>query len=132
MKNRNIFCAGFALLLVSATSFAVTKEELKENFKRRHNEIVSLKQAGKIGETFDGHLEALNSEFAADAAIKNVLASENGDRDALYGILAAEKKTTAGDIAGQNAILKFNKAGTDEYFKGKDGTWLRKRDMVKK
>jgi uncharacterized protein YdbL (DUF1318 family) len=109
-----------------------SKKELKKRFEDRHEQIVELKTAGKIGETTKGYLEAVTEEAAADKKVAALLEAENADRKALYGLLAGEQKTTVEAVARQNAIFKFKKAAKSELFKGKDGTWRKKADMLKK
>ena len=111
---------------------AATKESLKKNFEARHPKILTLKTIGKVGETSKGFLEPVKVKFAPASKEQKMIEAENGDRSKLYAILAKEQNTTVEEVGRQNAIFKFKKAGLDDYFKGKVGTWRQKKEMLKK
>ncbi len=122
-------CAALAFVSASGVGAADSKEDLKARFQERNEALLAQKAAGTVGETAEGYVEAVNGQpLAADAA--TLLAAENRDRRALYAILAQEQGASASEVGRQSAIVKFKKAGDDEWFKGKDGTWRQKRDML--
>jgi uncharacterized protein YdbL (DUF1318 family) len=114
-----------------------SKEDLKKKFEKRLEDVQKYKQAGKVGETCQGYLEALKEDYVKkDKKLKKLLEAENADRKKLYGIIAKEQSTekekvTAEDVGKQNVKIKFKKAGKDEYFKAKDGKWRKKSEMLK-
>ena len=122
------------LVLAAATEVSVaveTEAAIKKKFEARHKALLKFKTAGKIGETAKGYVEPLEPSFAREPKVKSLVDAENADRKTLYGLLARKQKASVGEVARQNAILKFKKAGTEEFFKGKDGVWRKKKDMLK-
>ncbi len=127
------------IVFVAASVFMAaeeTEESLKKKFEKRHDEIVKQKDAGKVGETHEGYLEAIKEEtLKKDKALKTLIDEENKDRKKLYAIVAkkqsTEKQKVTAETVGNAAVkVKFDKAGDKEYFKGKDGTWRTKAQMV--
>ncbi len=127
-----------AILMLAATGStarAATKEELSKRFKKRFDALQKYKDAGKVGETSTGYVEALDAKYLKDKNLKKIVEAENADRRELYELLARElsnPKTpvTAEQVGKQNAINKFKKAAGHEYFKGKDGKWRTKKEML--
>lgn len=134
MRTWNAPLLVLALLLLGGEwiSAAETKESLKKRFEARHAKLLGYKTAGKVGETAGGYVMVVKAEYASDTAMNAVLEAENADRKALYAILAKEQGQTVAYIGRQNAIFKFKKAGPDEYFRGRDGVWRQKKEMLKK
>ncbi len=115
-----------AALFVPAISLAGggdSKDELKERFAQRYPELLKLKAAGTIGETFQGFVEVVK---AGDAAAKEILAAENADRATLYRIIAKEQETTPEKVAARNAQRNFANAPAGEWLKHPDGQWRKK------
>jgi uncharacterized protein len=99
-------------------------QTLRERFKQRFDELSKLKSAGRIGETWQGYVEAVRPEDRdATAGLVN---AENADRRALYRLLAEEEGLTPEEIARNNAVRNFNKAKKGEYLKGPEGQWKQK------
>lgn len=128
------FRTGFAVacvgMLMAFTAVRAGEEELKERLKTRHEQVVQLKTLGKVGETAAGYLEIVDKTALADPKIKTLVDAENSDRKELYAVLAEAEKATAEEVGRQNAILKFTRAGREEYFRGKDGDWRTKIQML--
>ena len=124
MKMRTLIC--LALLLVPATIFAADKdttETLRGRFQARHPQIQKLKSEGVIGETVKGLVDFVKDKTAdAEAIVKE----ENGDREALYKLLAAKENTTPEKVAERNAKRNFEKAKPGEYLQESDGKWRKK------
>jgi uncharacterized protein len=115
--------AGLAVIfLLSATSFAATLEELQERFKQRYPRLVELKEAGTIGETWQGYVEFVDK---TDPGAQDIVQQENSDRRELYRILAEREKTTPDVVAQRNAQRNFQQARSGEYLKHRDG-WKQK------
>ncbi len=108
------------------------EEKLKKRFQERHDQLVKMKQAGKVGERFDGYAEAVTEEHAKDEAVTKLVDVENTDRKEYFAILAKKQKTTVESVAQQFALFKFQKAGEEEYFKTKAGEWKKKKDLLAK
>ncbi len=114
-----------------------TRDQLKKKFEKRLGKLQEYKSANKVGETSKGYVEALDKKYLKDKDFKKLVDAENADRKKLYEIIAKEqstdkKKMTVAEVGKQNAIVKFKKAGAAEYFKGKDGKWRTKKEMLKK
>ena len=118
------------------TAAGETEADLKKKFEKRNDEIVKAKDEGKVGETHEGYLEALKEEtLKKDKALKKLIEEENKDRKKLYKIVAKKQSTekekmTVEAVAKAAVKVKFSKAGDKEYFKGKDGKWRTKAQMV--
>jgi len=137
MRGMRMMAGALVLLGMSALAVAAaeTKEDLQKRFEERLPEIQTYKDASTIGETGLGYLEAVKDEHLTDEKLKKLVEDENTDRKQLYEIIAKEKSTaekpvTTEDVGKHNAILKFQKAAESEYFKGKDGTWRTKKQML--
>ena len=137
MSRIAIVLSVLCLLVVAVPGAgAETREELKKKFEKRFKDLQKYKKAGKIGETNVGYVEALDEKYLKDKDLKKLLDAENADRTKLYKIVAKLHPTDDGEVTiehvgKQNAMLKFKKAGPEEYFKGKDGKWRQKKAMLK-
>jgi uncharacterized protein YdbL (DUF1318 family) len=130
MRNVSDYWCALALALALfagvATAEGTTKAEIKERMKNRYPVLAELKAQGKIGETWQGLVEAVDPKEGESARVAN---EENADRSALYPLVAQETGTTAAAVAAINAERVFAKAGPDEYFKRNDGVWRQKKEM---
>jgi len=124
ITRRNIIVS-LLVLVVPAVSHASTKEELQKRFKERDPKLVELKQAGTIGETYQGYVELVD-ERSKDKDAKAIVDEENADRKELYKVIADKEGTSADVVAERNAKRVFEKAKPGEYLKGADGKWKRK------
>ncbi|GEM_PF-3863957 len=117
----------------------VDLDALKARFQARHERMMTLKQQGLVGETWRGYAALTprgEEELAGPRArerreeVQKLLAEENADRKTLYAHLARQEGTTTDQVARQNAVLKFKKAGPDERFQDREGRWWTKREML--
>lgn len=131
IQNLLFLMVCFSLAFLPVAGAEETKESLKQRFAGRHQALLKLKQSGAVGETYLGFVEARPNASLDDAA-KTLLSDENADRRTLNALLAAEQDTTAEEVGRQSAIFKFRMAGPEEWFKGRDGTWRQKKDMLAK
>ena len=99
--------------------------ELRESFKNRYDELLKLKGEGKIGETWDGYVEAVKKEYLSEKRVRTVIDEENRDRRELYTLLAAQQNVPPEAVAQRNAARVAEKALPGHYLKEKDGTWRR-------
>lgn len=128
----NITRRSFILMSLLATvafaassARAATEEQLRERFKQRYAKLVEYKQAGTVGETYQGYAELVD-ENSKDKDAKAVVDEENADRKELYKLIADKEGTTADVVAERNAKRVFEKAKPGEYLKGSDGKWKKK------
>jgi uncharacterized protein YdbL (DUF1318 family) len=120
--------AAFLACLPAAGAFAADREaELQERFKRRYDEVRDAKAAGKIGETREGVLDAVEAKYLEDKALRALVDEENADRRELYKLIAEKEQTTEAKVAERAAARNYQKARSGEYLKDRDGTWKRKK-----
>jgi uncharacterized protein YdbL (DUF1318 family) len=114
------------LVLSTPNARADRGGDLRQRFKNRFPQVKAAKQAGKIGETAAGVLEAVPGK-ALDDATRKLVDEENADRQELYKLIADREKTTAAKVAERNAARNFEKAVAGEYLKGANGKWTQKK-----
>jgi uncharacterized protein YdbL (DUF1318 family) len=119
-----------SLAFIPAVGRAATEDQLKERFKQRYPKLVEAKQAGTIGETYQGYVEIVD-EQSKDKDAKALVDAENDDRKELYKIIADKEGTSADVVAERNAKRVFEKAKVGEYLKGADGKWKKKEAASK-
>lgn len=134
-----VMCA--VLTLANGPVFAQSgpsKDQLKVQFKAREAELKDLKKSGKVGETIDGYVDAVDASAAGDQKISQLLSAENQDRRALYQILADEinkenpkapVQATVETLATRNAMRNIERAGPDEFLRVADDHWIRVKDF---
>jgi uncharacterized protein YdbL (DUF1318 family) len=103
------------------------KAELQERFRERDSELDANKKDGKIGETTEGLIDFVKSEFREDRALKRLVDEENKDRAELYEIIAKETGATPAVVAEQNARRNYQRARPGEYLKTAGGEWRQKK-----
>lgn len=113
------------LAVIAPAAFADRKADLKARFKARLAAIDNLKHAASLGEVFDGSLAAVKDKALADDARK-LMTEENADRKELYGIIAAEEKTTADTVGKRNAARNYRVGRPGDWFKLESGEWKQK------
>lgn len=132
MRTWTITLFVFLLTAAAACGAENSKDAIAKRLAERHQALQQHKNAGRAGETNRGFVEAVGRQ---DDGLAELLAAENRDRRALYAIIAREQSTaeqpvSADQVGRQNAILKFKKAAPGEYFKGRDGQWRTKGEML--
>lgn len=138
--KRFIFILSALLMLcgVAAPVHAQTKDQLKAQFKAREADLSELKQKGRIGETIDGYVEAVDRAAPADEKVARLVSDENKDRRRLYQIVADEintehqgapVKATVATIAARNAARNIERAGENEMLRVEKDHWIRARDF---
>ena len=135
MKTRIVIALFTLYVLMSGTNSTaltddVSIDSIKATMSKRYEQLKKLKK-DKIGETYLGYVEAINSEYAKDENVVKIISDENTDREKLYQIIAKETKTTPEVVGKNNASRIFKKAGDKECFKDKEGTWRQKKDLIK-
>ena len=127
MNGRSLFALATVALFAAATAQAVDFAKLKERFKERYPKLLKAKDAGNIGETFSGYVEAVKPEYLQDAALKKLLEEENADRKTLYRAIARKEGVAPEKVAERNAVRNFKKAKPGHWLKNKDGKWVKKQ-----
>lgn len=127
-EGREIFFALLFLVVQGTTTYASEDmATLKERFRARYPALRAAKDAGKIGETAEGFVEAVPAAGTPEASTVQLLEEENRDRKTLYALIAEEERTNATLVAERNAKRNFENARPGDYLKGKDGVWFQKR-----
>jgi uncharacterized protein len=103
------------------------KAELQARFRERDAALGAAKREGKIGETTEGLVDFVKSEFRDDAKLRRVVDDENKDRRELYEIIAKETGGTPDVVAEQNARRNYQRARAGEYLKTATGEWRQKK-----
>ena len=118
----------FLACLPAGLAFAADREgELQERFKRRLEDVRTAKADGKIGETREGVLDAVEAKYLDDKTLRTLVDEENADRRELYKLIAEKEKATEAQVAERAAARNYQRARSGEYLKDKDGAWKRKR-----
>ncbi|MGI9012668.1 MAG: DUF1318 domain-containing protein [Phycisphaerales bacterium] len=149
MNHNTSFTSGFRILLLLALLFvpmiAVASHAeqddlagLRASMEARYPRILELKREGRLGETFDGRLAALDEALARDAQIAKIIQEENADRKRLYELLAADlrknakpedrDRITAQLVARRNGRRNLENAKPVEYFMVGPDVWLYKQN----
>lgn len=118
-------CLAMGLLLVggSAAQAQDSIESVTKSMQARYRELYKAKLQGKIGETHDGFVAAVQG--GGDAG--QLISAENADRRKLYDLLAQKEGTTAQKVAEVAATRNFKNASPQEWLRGPDGQWYQKK-----
>ena len=109
-----------------------SKEAIKARMKSRYSAMKKLKVTGIIGENQSGFVEIVDQKKTVEEDVIAIVKAENNDRNQLYSLIAANTEASAEEVAANNAVRIFKKAGDNEYFEDKKGTWSKKKNLVKK
>jgi uncharacterized protein len=118
-----------ALILLGAMPLCVaaqTKSELRERMSQRYPRLQELREKGDVGETYRGYVEAVED---VSSELEELIAAENADRRALYGIIAEDAGTTAEAVGRINAKRILDDADGELYYKTQEGVWVQKKNM---
>lgn len=119
--------AFMALSVVGARCLADDSEQaLRQRSQERYPQLRAAKDQGKIGETYEGMIEAVDAKYLDDAALKKLVDDENADRVQLYQLIAQQTQTTSEQVAGRAAERNFKNAHKGDYLKYKENGWQRK------
>jgi len=123
-----VLCAA-VLGAMAAAACADTRDEIIDRMAKRLPQLKKYKAEGKIGETFNGLVEAVKSEYWKDKTLRKLVADENADRKAFYALTAEKFETTPEIVARSAGIRNFKTAEPEHWLKLKDGTWVRKKNL---
>lgn len=143
MKHRRTWPLPWSLLVVLllasvALGQEATREQLKERFESRYEQLAEAKDAGRVGETWQGFVAVVETPGAADGAARRLVDEENADRRALYALLAREiaadldeperSRMTPRVVAERNAWRNFERAGSTQPLRVAERTWVTKKE----
>ncbi|MBE3133100.1 MAG: DUF1318 domain-containing protein [Acidobacteria bacterium] len=127
-----VFSVGLCAAILgamAAVACADTKEEIVERMAKRLGAVKKCKAEGKIGETFDGLVDAVKAQYLDDKSLKKLVADENADRKAFYALGAKKYGTTPEAFALSAGRRNFREARPEDWLKPKDGKWVQKKDL---
>ncbi|MBL8897046.1 MAG: DUF1318 domain-containing protein [Planctomycetes bacterium] len=122
----------------SAAQDPPNRDALQERMKGRYAALHSLRDTGKVGETYDGLGAAVKPEFekekvdpkvADSPTIGDLLRAENADRRALYALLATELKISVEEVGKQNGLRNLKKAAPTHWFRPQTNVWAQRKDI---
>ncbi|MBF0121929.1 MAG: YdbL family protein [Candidatus Omnitrophica bacterium] len=93
-----------------------------EGRKARFSELKALKSQGLVGETNRGYVQV----FGGDSTVKNLVASENKDRKAVYLAIIDQNNLGAGALdAVENVFagVQRDKASSGDKIQDESGEW---------
>jgi len=114
---------------MAAAARADTRDDIIDRMAKRLPQLKAYKAEGKIGETFNGLVEAVKAEYWKDETLRELVADENTDRKAFYALTAEKYETTPEIVARSAGIRNFKAAEPDDWLKLKDGTWVQKKNL---
>jgi uncharacterized protein YdbL (DUF1318 family) len=123
-----VLCAA-VLGAMSAAACADTRDEIIDRMAKRLPQLKKHKAGGKIGETFNGLVEAVKAEYLKEENLRKLVADENADRKAFYALTAEKFETTPEIVARSAGIRNFKAAESEHWLKLKDGTWVQKKNL---
>jgi uncharacterized protein YdbL (DUF1318 family) len=123
------------LLALAGVAAADDEAALKQRFKKRFPALHELKNKGKVGETYEGYVEAVKSATLSESvnvagktmSIKQFLNEENADRKAIYAIIAKKTGAKPEAVAKSNAKRNFELAKSGHWLLVKPDTWQKKK-----
>ena len=115
-----------ALLLVLSPVYgfaAETEADIQARMIERVPTVDQLKTSELVGENNRGFLE---QRGRLDAEQSVILADENADRHALYGIIASRSGLSIGVVGEGRAEQIRNRSASGVWLQGPDGEWYQK------
>ncbi len=114
---------------LASVACADTKAQITDRMAKRLNVINKAKADGKIGETFDGLIDAVKAQYLSDKELKKLVEDENADRNTFYELGAKEVGTTPKSFALSAGKRNFRVAKPKEWLRPSDGKWIQKKDL---
>jgi len=122
MKAR-IFTLFVALGLLAVTAFAESAGDIRRRMEQRLPQIDALKAQGAVGENNRGFLEVRGSGAPTAAA---VVADENRDREAVYGLIAKETGASPDSVGRARAKQIAQHSSPGVWVQDESGQWKKK------
>jgi uncharacterized protein YdbL (DUF1318 family) len=136
MNGRGLKTISWACLIVAVIGvtgslcLADTREEIIDRMAKRLPKLKAYKGEGKIGETYNGLVEAVKKEYREkDKTLRKLVAEENEDRKAFYALTAKKFETTPEIVARAAGIRNFKAAEPKHWLKLKTGKWIQRKDL---
>lgn len=131
-----LVAAALLLALAANTARASELSKIKARMKKRYPALEKLRDAGKIGETYLGYVEARKANFrkekvkydGKETTVGKLVDAENADRGKAYALIAKAKKDTKENVEKAAGKYHFRKAKANEWIKTKKG-WVKKKDL---
>jgi len=114
---------------LASVACADTKAQITDRMAKRLNVVNKAKADGKIGETFDGLIDAVKAQYLSDNELKKLVEDENADRKAFYELGSKEVGATPKSFALSAGKRNFRVAKPNEWLKHNDGKWIQKKDL---
>lgn len=100
-------------------------ESVTKSMQARYRDLYKAKLQGKIGETIEGFVAAVQG----GGDVQSLINAENADRRKLYQLLAKKEGVTVDEVAQTAAARNFRNAGPEEWLRGPNGKWVQKKDQ---
>lgn len=108
-----------------ASADAMTPD-MRTRFEKRLPELMAAKKAGRIGETVDGFVDAINPADNSDTALGLLVKAENADRLVYYQAIARNSQSSLAYVGELSGMKRFEAASAGEFLRYRDGTWKQK------
>ncbi len=93
----------------------------------RRGDVAPLKREGKIGETWEGWVEAVNNSDQMDSRIAAVVIAENSARKYGYERSSRDHETSIAREGQKAGAENLANAKAGEFIREKSGTWTKKK-----
>ena len=132
---RTVLLAALALVAAASPAMARSKGQIIASLRARYPALKALVTRGMVGETWTGYAEAVNPQYLNQQVndrgrvitVQRLLQEEGFDRRELYQIIAREQNTSEKLVAEHNGKRKLQTLASGEYYKLRDGRWIRKK-----
>ena len=132
---RTVLLAALALVAAASPAMARSKGQIIASLRARYPALKALVTRGMVGETWTGYPEAVNPQYLNQQVndrgrvitVQRLLQEEGFDRRELYQIIAREQNTSEKLVAEHNGKRKLQTLASGEYYKLRDGRWIRKK-----
>ena len=121
--------AAMTVVAAAADDQGDTRDEIINRMAKRLPKLRKDKDEGKIGETYNGLVEAVKEKYAEDKALRQLAAEENADRKAFYALTAKKFETTPEIVARSAGFRNFKAAKPAHWLKLKSGKWVQKKNV---
>ena len=115
--------AGGVLLAGLPVQAADKLAVVKQRMEQRLTDVLTLKRTGRVGETNQGLLQALQ---AVSPAEKTLIEEENQDRAMVYAAIARKAGGSAGDAGARRAKQIAAAAESGTRIQSDAGRWMTK------
>jgi uncharacterized protein len=121
--NARLITLFAALCLITVSAFADSAADLRRRMEQRLPQIDALKAEEVVGENNRGFLEERKSGHASAGS---VIADENRDREAVYGLIAKQTGATADSVGRARAKQIAENSWSGVWVQDASGRWIKK------